>query len=201
MAEFRHEFALTVLPFTVEGVLAYLEALTLVEPIVDAEDVEGHSVAIIWANEPPSGDIDLVRDALAIYVEIGPTDEPLEVESLGITSATTSTLVTVIDATTPPRAAGTYQISWTALVGMLATVANTGVRGVITLTRTQGGVSVSRTWEHNHTLQQPQTFSGCITFLCQAGATLRAHLQVAKVGAPAATAQMAVARVTADKIG
>jgi hypothetical protein len=84
---------------------------------------------------------------------------------------------------------------------MLATVANAGVRGVLTLTRTQGASAVSRSWEHNWNLQQPQTFSGCITFLCREGATLRALLQVAKVGAPAATAQMAVARITADKIG
>jgi len=198
---FRYEFALSTLPFTVEGVLAHLATLTLTEPIIAAEDVEGYAIALTWANEPPANELEVVTNAIAEYVEIGPTEEPLEIESLGITSATSSTPVTVIDATTPPRAAGTYQISWTALVGMQAAVANTGVRGVITLTRTQGENVVTRTWEHHSSLQQAQTFSGCITFVCQAGATLRAELQVAKVGAPAATAQMAVARITADKIG
>jgi hypothetical protein len=179
----------------------YLTTLPLGLPAVDVRAVQTHSVSVEWDDFPPPGDIAIVDAAVAAFVALPPTDEPLQAESLGITSATTSTLVDVIDVTTPPRDAGTYQVLWDCLVGMLATVANAGVRGLITLTRTQGSSVVTRQWEHNWNLQQPQTFSGGITFECEAGATIRARLQVAKIGAPAATAQMSVARITADKIG
>lgn len=178
----------------------HLSTVSLSVPVADVYEANGF-IAVEFSELPSPGDIATLDAAVAAFVALPATDAPLEVESLGITPAASSSLVTVIDQTTPPRAAGTYQISWTCLLGMLATVANAGVRGVLTLTRTQGASVVTRTWEHNWNLQQPQTFSGCITFLCQQGATLRAHLQVAKLGAPAATAQMAVARITADKIG
>jgi hypothetical protein len=178
----------------------HLSTVGFTVPLVTAHDDNGF-ITVEFSSLPSPNDITTLDNAVATFVALPATDAPLVAESLAVTSATNATLVTVIDQTTPPRAAGTYQISWTALVGMLAAVTNTGVRGVITLTRTQGANVVARTWEHNSSLQQPQTFCGCVTFLCQAGATLRAHLQVAKVGAPAATAQMSVARITADKIG
>lgn len=178
----------------------FISTYPILVPAADVYAVDGF-IAVQFSALPSPSDIAALDAAVAAFVAPPATDSPLEIESLGITPATSASLVTVIDQTTPPRSAGTYQISWTCLVGMLATVANAGVRGVITLTRTQGASVVSRTWEHNWNLQQPQTFCGCITFLCQEGATLRALLQVSKVGAPAATAQMAVARITADKIG
>lgn len=178
----------------------FISTYPILVPAADVYAVDGF-IAVQFNALPSSSDIAALDAAVAAFVAPPATDSPLEIESLGITPATSASLVTVIDQTTPPRSAGTYQISWTCLVGMLATVANAGVRGVITLTRTQGASVVSRTWEHNWNLQQPQTFCGCITFICQEGATLRALLQVSKVGAPAATAQMAVARITADKIG
>jgi hypothetical protein len=192
--------AMNTVPVDAAQFETFLTTLSFSVPVVDAYELSGF-VAVEFSALPSPGDIATLNAAVAAFVAQPATEEPLEVESLGITPATTSALVTVIDAATPPRAAGTYQISWTCLVGMLAAVTNTGVRGVITVTRTQGASVVTRTWEHNSSLQQPQTFSGCITFLCQQGATLRAHLQVSKVGTPAATAQMAVARITADKIG
>ncbi len=178
----------------------FLSTVSFSAPVVDVYEVNGF-IAVEFSELPFSADIDALDAAVASFVAAPPTNGPLVIESLGITSATTSTLVDVIDVTTPPRDAGTYQVLWDCLVGMLATVTNAGVRGLITLTRTQGANVVTRSWEHNWNLQQPQTFSGGITFECQSGATIRARLQVAKIGAPAATAQMAVARITADKIG
>jgi hypothetical protein len=192
--------AMATVPVDAAQFETHLSTLSFSAPVLDVYESNGF-IAVQFNQLPSPADITILDAAVATFVAVPPTDAPLVAESLGITPATTSALVTVIDQTTPPRTAGTYQISWTCLLGMLATVANAGVRGVLTLTRTQGANVVTRTWEHNWNLQQPQTFSGCITFLCQAGATLRAHLQVAKLGAPAATAQLSVARITADKIG
>ncbi len=178
----------------------FLSTLNLAVPVVDVYPVNGF-VAVQFAELPTASVLTALDAAVAAFVAVPPTDAPLEVESLGITSATSATLVDVIDATTPPRDAGTYRVDWCCLVGMLAAVTNTGVRGVVTITRTQGGNVVSRQWEHNSSLQQPQTFSGGRTFKVEQGATIRVRLQVAKVGAPAATAQMSAAVVIADKIG
>lgn len=181
-----------------------LGALALSGPIAEVRRAvlgERISVVVEWAGLPSSADVALIDAAVAAFGGAPITDAPLSAESLGITSATTSALVTVIDATTPPRQAGAYRFDWCCLVGMLAAVANTGVRGVCTVTRTQGADVVTRTWEHNSTLQQPQTFSGGKTFNVAQGATIRVLLQVGKVGVPAATAQMAVASATVDKIG
>lgn len=167
---------------------------------INVEAIGNDTIMVEWTTFPSQADIPRLDAAVEEFTG-GSTDEPFEVESLDATSATTSNLVGVIDFTTPPLDSGTYQVTWNALVGMLATVANTGVRGVLTLTRTQGSDVVSRQWEHNWNLQQPQLFGSVTTFRCQSGATIRAHLQVAKLGAAAATAQMGGARVTIDKIG
>lgn len=178
----------------------FLTTLSFSVAVVDVYAITGF-IAVQFDALPTPSDFTTLDAAVASFVAVPPTDAPLEVESLGITSATTTTLVDVIDATTPPRDAGTYRVDWCCLVGMLATVVNAGVRGVVTLTRTQGANVVTRTWEHNWNLQQPQTFSGGRTFLVTQGATIRVRLQVSKIGAPAATAQMASAVVTVDKIG
>jgi hypothetical protein len=179
-----------------------LMALPLTVPVSDARMMlMGNGVIVEWLGEPPTvQDRQAVRDKVAAFVGGTTTSEPIEVESLPITSATTAALVDVIDVTTPPGNGGTIQIMWCALVGMLATVANAGVRGVITLTRIRGATQVVRQYEHNWTRQEPQLFGSGITFKCQAGDKIRVLLQVGKVGAPAATAQMAMARVTIDPI-
>jgi hypothetical protein len=174
-----------------------LLGLTLTVPIADVRLTSTSGVIVKWQDIPTGADITAVDAAIAAFAGGTTTSAPIEIESLGITSATTATLVDVIDHMTLPREAGTYQILWTSLVGMLATVTNAGVRAVITLTRSDG---VSRQWEHNWNLQQPQTFAGGITFKCTAGQTIRARLQVSKLGAPAATAQMAMARITIDQL-
>lgn len=70
----------------------------------------------------------------------------------------------------------------------------------MTLTRIRGANEVSRAYEHNWDRLQPQTFSGPLTFQCAAGDRIRVRLQIGKIGAPAATAQLSMARVTIDQI-
>lgn len=176
---------------------------SLSQPIIDMRELPGETgVALEWRARPTDADLLLVDGAIHAFAGGVTTSEPFEIESLGTTSEAAGALVDKLDFTTPGLAAGTYQVLWAALVGMLATVANAGVRGLITLTRMNGDGSgaVSRPWEHNWNLQQPQTFSGGITFKCSAGQKIRARLQVQKIGAPAATAQMAAARITIDQI-
>ena len=179
----------------------HLSTIGLGTAVAEVRAVDNLSIVVEWADFPALGDVALVNAAVASYAAVGASEELLERESLGITAATTAALVTVIEATTPPRAAGSYRVDFCALVGMLATVANTGVRGVFTVTRTQGADVKTRQWEHNHALQQPQTFSGGRSFKVEHGATISVKLEVGKVGAAAATAQMASAVVTIDKIG
>lgn len=183
-----------------ELLLAYLSQLVWSVPIIGLEIVPDGAV-VQWAALPSSADQTQMLAAVAAFPGGVTSRAPIEVESLGITPATSAVLVDVIDVTTPLLEEGTYACEWTTLVGMLATVANTGVRGLITWSRIRGAVIVSRAYEHNWTMQQPQLFGAGLTFTCQAGDKIRALLQVAKVGAAAATAQMAMARITIDRKG
>jgi hypothetical protein len=181
---------------------AKLLTLPLTVPITDVRrSPSGNAIVLEWFGDPPSvADRGAVNDAAAAFVGGVTTAAPLAIESLGITQATTSALVTVLDATTPPRDGGTYAFSWNCLVGMVATVANTGVRGVFTASILRGQTIISRQWEHNWTMQQPQHFGSTSTFECEAGDRIQVLLQVAKVGVAAATAQMAVCRITVDQL-
>jgi hypothetical protein len=198
----RAEFTSLVGNISIALLRTELIALVLSVPITDARMMLlGNGVTVEWLGEPPTvADRQAVRDKVASFVGGTTTSAPIEVESLGITSATTAALVDVIDVTTPPRDGGTYLIVTASLLGMLATVANTGVRGVVTMTRIRGATSKSRQWEHNWTRAEPQFFGPCLDFRCEAGDVLRVLMQVGKVGAAAATAQMSMARVSIDQI-
>jgi hypothetical protein len=179
-----------------------LLTLPLTVPITDVRrSPSGNAIVLEWFGDPPSiADRGAVNDAAAAFVGGVTTSAPIEIESLGITSATTATLVDVIDVTTPPRDGGTYLIVTDSQVGMLATVANAGVRGLVTMTRIRGATSKTRVWEHNWTRAEPQFFGPSLDFRCEAGDVLRVLMQVGKVGTPAATAQMSMARVSIDQI-
>src|ERR687897_452863 len=155
-----------------------------------------------WAGAPSTADIAAITQRAALIVGGGTTSEPIEREALAATNATVADApVEVIDVTTPPRDKGTYTVLWSALVGMLATITNAGVRGTITLSLIRAGVTIAtRTYTHGWNQQEPQLFGAGLTFTCQAGDRIRARLQVTKLGVPAATAQMGMARVTIDQI-
>jgi hypothetical protein len=161
----------------------------------------GAALIVDWAGLPSSADVAAVTALVPTIVGVTTTSAPIELESLGTTTTTdTVTPVDKIDFTTQPLDAGTYQVMWDALVGMVATVANTGVKGIITLTRIRGASSVARTWSHGWNQQEPQLFGSGITFQCNAGDRIRVQLQVLKLGVAAATAAMGMARVTIDQI-
>lgn len=183
---------------------AVLGAVPQTVSIIDVRLTPQQDGAVVeWLGRPATADVQAIDDAIAAFAGGATTSEPFELESLASTNAPSDgSLATVIDFTTPSLDGGTYQVLWAALVGMLATVANTGVRGLITLTRmnADGSGAVTRSWEHNWTMQQPQTFSGGITFKCQTGQKIRARLQVQKLGVAAATAQIGGSRITIDQI-
>jgi hypothetical protein len=191
--------AMNTVPVDAAQFETHLTTLSFSVPVVDVYEVNG-SIAVEFSQLPTPGDITTLDGAVAAFVAAPPSDSLLEIESLGITSNPNTALVDVLDVSTPPREAGTYHVNMSCLVGMLATVANAGVRGVVTFTRTQGANVVSRQYEHNWNLQQPQTFALGIPFDCEQGAIIRVRLQVARIG-NAATAQMAMARITAKKVG
>lgn len=161
----------------------------------------GAALIVEWASLPTADDVDRVDALIPTIVGVATTSEPIELESLGTTTTTDAvTPVDKIDFTTQPLDEGTYQVMWDCLVGMVATVANAGVKGIITLTRIRGETSVVRTWSHGWNQQEPQLFGSGITFKCIAGDRIRVQLQVLKLGVVAATAAMATARVTIDQI-
>lgn len=157
------------------------------------------TIAVEWSTFPSQADLPLLTAAVQEFTG-GSTDAPIEVESLGVTTAPDGSLVDVIDVTSPPRDAGTYMASWNSIIALSSTVPDTGVRAVFTVTRTQGADVASRQWEHTWILQQPQHFGGSVTFLLATGGTIRVQLQVAKLGGGAAVAQLAGARVTINKL-
>jgi hypothetical protein len=175
----------------------YLSTVALGSPVVDVYAVGTHSIAVEWAELPPPGDIVLVDAAVIAFAAQPTTSEPFELNSFAATTATTTTPVDKISFTTPPLEAGTYQILWASMLRMVAAVAGTGVRALITLTRS-GGTSIQQ--ESHWDLAQKVAFNGGITFRVTAGQTIGVLLQVNKIGAAAATAEMSGARVTIDKI-
>lgn len=161
----------------------------------------GGALIVEWQELPSAADVLQVDALIPAIVGVATTSAPIEVEALAVVDNATTVLVDVIDVTTPPRDAGTYQIMWASLIAMLAVVANAGVRVVITLTRSNGDGSgpVSRSWESNWDRQQPLAFTGGITFQVLAGQRLRARLQFARIGV-AATGRLSQARITIDQI-
>jgi hypothetical protein len=177
--------------------LTYLGTLPLGAPVLDARDVANGWIAVEWAILPSASDVAQVDAAVIAFAAQPTTSEPFELNSFAATTATTTTPVDKVSFTTPPLEAGTYQVLWASMLRMVAAVAGTGVRALITLTRS-GGTSIQQ--ESHWDLAQKVAFNGGITFRVTAGQTIGVLLQVNKIGAPAATAEMSGARVTIDKI-
>jgi hypothetical protein len=176
----------------------FLTTLPLSEPVADVRVSVQGIVGVEWADLPTQNDLDILDNAVATFAAAPTTDQPFELNSFAATTATTAALVDKINFTTPPLAAGTYQVLWTSMLRMVAAVANTGVRGVMTLARQPGNTQVQQ--ESNWDLAQKIAFNGGLTFQVTAGQTISALLQLNKLGAAAATAEMSGARVTIDKI-
>jgi hypothetical protein len=174
-----------------------LSQLTLIVPVNEVRLALGGAAAVVeWQALPDPADVAAVTAAVVAFVGGTTTSQPFEYNSFAAATSTSSTPVTKIDQTTPPLDAGTYQVIWTTSLRMLAVAANTGVRGTIRLTRSDG-VFVEQTdgWD----LTEPHAYNGAITFQVLAGQTITSLLTFNRLGA-SGTAEMSGARITVDKI-
>jgi hypothetical protein len=174
-----------------------LTALTLSVPIGNIELLApGLGVRLDWDTLPSASDITTINAAVAAFTGGSTTSQPFEYNSFGVSTSTSGTPTTKLDNTTPPLDAGTYQVLWVSSLRMQAVIANTGVQGNITLTRSDG-VSVAQddAWD----LTNRHAFNGAITFQVAAGQTIRSLLTFQRLGA-SGTAEMSGVRITVDKI-
>jgi len=184
----------------VEVLGTVLGALALGAPIAEVRLTQppGDGVVIEWLAPPTSGtDFPLVDAAIAAFAGGATTSAPIIQLSAAVATSTSATPTTKIDFTTPPLDAGTYQVIWNTSLRMQAVIANTGVQGDMTLTRSDGAsVHQDDAWN----LSNRHAFNGAITFSVLAGQTIRALLTFSRLGA-SGTAEMSLARVSIDKIG
>lgn len=174
-----------------------LRLLVLSTPIRNVELLSpGLGVRVEWDVLPTTGDLALVDAAVAAFTGGATTSDPFEFNSFAVATSASSTPVTKIDQTTPPLDAGTYQVLWLSSLRMQALIANTGVQGDITLTRSDGVfVHQDDAWD----LTSRHAFNGAITFQVLAGQTIRSQLTFNRLGA-SGVAEMSGARITVDKI-
>lgn len=172
---------------------------TLSQLIIDVRELPGESGAVLeWRARPSDADLVLVDNLIATFTGGATTDAPQVATNAGPVTASSATPVDVIDITSAPLDAGTYQVVMTCQMRMQAVVAGDAARAILTITPSPAAARVQREhWgeavEHAYNLTA--------TFQRQAGQTIRVQLQIAEVGPGAGTAEITNARVTIDKIG
>jgi hypothetical protein len=171
--------------------------VTVTVPLVDVRLAPyGDSVIVEWSAIPLSADVTAIDAAIAAFVGGTTSNAPLEINSFGVATSTSTTPVTKIDVTTSPLDAGTYQVIWCSSLRMQAVAANTGIEGKIRITRSDGVfVEQDDAWD----LANRHAFNGAITFTVLAGQTIRAFLTFSRLGV-SGTAEMSGARVTIDQL-
>ena len=193
----REEFTSLVGNIPITLLAAQLLALPLTVPPIDVRfTLQQHAVIVEWSQFPSAQDIIDIDAAVAAFTGGVTTSSPFEYNSFAVSTSTSATPITKLNNTTPPLDAGTYQVIWTTSLRMQAVTANTGVRGTIRLTRSDG-VFVEQTdgWD----LTEPHAYNGAITFQVLAGQTIASLLTFNRLGA-SGTAEMSGARITVDKI-
>ena len=155
------------------------------------------SVAVEWEALISDDDIDTVDDFIATFIGGATTSQPFEIESLDPSLDGSGNVIPKIDFITPLLDEGTYQVSWACEIQTETQVPNTGVLGILTVTRSDGA---SRTWRDSWDLPFPHFFGDCITFKAETGQSIRVQLSFQKLGADPVNAAMSVARVTIDQI-
>jgi len=189
----REEFVALNGPIPLDLISTTLGDLTLSVPIANVAITAPGGLVIEWADLPSPTDVAVIDAAIAAFVG-GTTTSTLAVQTNnGPVTASSSTPVDVIDYTTPPLAAGKYQVIWTSMFRLTATAANTGARAIVTV----AGVTQQAHWGE----ALVTAYNGAATFERVAGQTIRVQLQIAKVGAGAVNAEMTGARFSIDKIG
>lgn len=156
----------------------------------------GAALIVEWAGLPSAADVAAVDALIPTIVSVVTTSAPIELNSFGVETSTSSTPVPKISHVTPPLQPGTYQVIWTSSIRMQAVAANTGVQARIHLERSDGAqVEQTDAWD----LNVHHAFNGAITFQVLAGQTISAELSFSRLGA-SGTAEMSGARVTIDQL-
>lgn len=165
-------------------------------PIADVQLTSSGGVRIDWESIPTTSDLATLEARIATFTGGSVSSAPIELNQFAASTTTSAAHQTKVDYTTPPLAAGTYQVLWVSTLRMLAVAANTGIEGKVVITRSDN-VSVQQTdaWD----LANGHAFNGGITFVVAAGQTIRVQLTFARLGA-SGTAEMSGARVTIDQL-
>jgi hypothetical protein len=168
-------------------------ALPLSVPIVDVRSLPNDAVSVEWETFITLADRLAVQSEIANLSQVGTTSEPFTVVNDGPIFAPNNTPVIVVQVTTPPLDAGTYQLSWVSMIRLTVAAANTAARSIINV----NGIPQRHHWgeivESAH--------NGSIPIKRLVGQTLTASLSIAKVGPGLVNAEMTGARLSIDKIG
>lgn len=192
----REDLTLLVGSVPIDLLRAMLLGVTLTEPISAVQLTTTQGVLVKWTTIPSGADIAAVDAFMAGFVGGTTTSEPFEQESLGVTQATSGTLVDKLDFTTPPLSPGTYQMCWCSTLRMNPAGANSGVLGTVRITRSD---AVFREQTDAWDLTAHHAYNGAITFKVLAGQTLNAKVSVSRIGANG-TAEMLGVRLTIDQL-
>jgi hypothetical protein len=173
----------------------HLASLDVLDPHV-FEFADGLGVEWPTADPPLAALVATVTAAVAAFNQPAPSSAPIELNSFGATSVPNATVVPKITHTTPPLAAGTYQVCWASQLKMAAVIANTGIEGKLRVDRSDGAfVEQVDSWD----LTAKHAFNGAVTFVVSAGQTLTVALSATRIGA-SGTGEISGARVTIDRL-
>jgi hypothetical protein len=174
-----------------------LNGLALEVPIAEVRSLTGGGAVVEWEAFPDPADIVLIDAAIAAFVGGATTSAPMVLESFAALQTTDSvTPAKKAELQTPPLDGGTYTFSWNSLLRMNPAAANSGVQGIIRITRSDG---VVREQPDSWDLTAPHAFNGNIIFEVSAGQTLLAEAFVLRLGA-GGTAEMLGVRFTIDQL-
>lgn len=181
------------------GILAAsIAALSLGEQPDVIELIGTNRVRVVWLGAFPSAaDVLAVDGAIAAHTGGTTTNLPQQFENLGNVDATSGTFVAVFDVTTPPLDAGTYLVLVETELSMPVVQSNTAVQAEFRL-GAGSGTLIGRTTVASAT--QPAGFDPHAMLARTAGQTIRVVLQIAKLGASAATARAANSRLSICKV-
>jgi hypothetical protein len=193
----REEFTALVGNIPIALFATVIGGLTLtVHPIDVRLTPQQHGVIIEWTAFPSTEDITAVDAAVAAFVGGTTTSEPFVTVNAGPIT-TTGAAVDVIDFTSPPLDAGTYQIIFSSQFRMTAVVVGDAARALTIVTASPAGPS---TQQDHWGEAVVKAYNGAATIKRSAGQTIRVQLQIQEVGPGVGTAEMTKARVTVDKI-
>ncbi len=168
-----------------------LAGLPLESRIIDVRPSTAGGISIEWLSLISPEDRELVVSTLARFTQVEPTSESFTRAVAGPVTASTSTLVSVLDFVTPPLEAGRYRVAWLSQLRLTLSASATHARAV--------AVIEGRTQQHHTSDVLPHAFNGHCLVDRRAGETLRVSLSIAKLGSGPVSAEMSDACFTIEK--